>query len=234
MEPISRPPAGPEAIRLAKRLIRLARTGALGTLARSSGFPLTTLVGVASDDDCAPLLFFSSLAEHTKNLAEDGRASLLIAPRAERGDPLNAPRITLLGRLAPADTPRRRQRYVQRNPKSTLTMALPDFHVHRLEVEAVHFNGGFGRADVVQPGDVATMFEESLIAEEAALLAEAAALDPALLARAANASEGPPPRVAGLDAEGIDLSRRGEPLRVDWEAAAPTPGEWRARLAGLA
>jgi len=113
-------------------------------------------------------------------------------------------------------------------------MALPDFHVHRLEAKAVHFNGGFGRADVVQPGDLVTAFDETLIAEEAALLAEAAALDPALLARAANALEGPPPRVAGLDADGIDLSRRGEPLRVDWDEAARTPGEWRARLAGLA
>ena len=234
VEPILRPPAGPETIRLAKRLIRLARTGALGTLARMGGFPLTTLVGVASDDDGAPLLFLSGLAEHTKNIAADPRASLLFAPPAERGDPLNAPRISLIGRLAPADTPRRRQRYVQRNPKSTMTMALPDFRVHRLEVEAVHFNGGFGRADVVQPGDLVTAFDETLIAEEAALLAEAAALDPALLARAANALEGPPPRVAGLDADGIDLSRRGEPLRVDWDEAARTPGEWRARLAGLA
>jgi len=230
----NRPAASAETIKLAKRMVRLARTGALGTVGRARGFPLTTLVGVASDDDGAPLLFLSGLAEHTKNVAADPRASLLIAPVAERGDPLNAPRITLIGRLAPADTPRRRERYVQRNPKATLTMTLPDFRVHRFDVEEVHFNGGFGRADVVKAADLPTSFDQGLVAEEAPLLAEAAALDPALLARAARIEDGPPPRVVGLDADGLDLSRRGEPLRVDWAATAPTPGEWRTRLGGLA
>ena len=229
----NRPPASPETIKFAKRLVRLARTGALGTIGRLGGFPLTTLVGVASDDDGAPLLFLSGLAEHTKNVAADPRASLLIAPPAERGDPLNAPRVTLIGRLVAADTPRGRERYLQRNPKAALTMSLPDFRVHRLEVEAVHFNGGFGRADVVKPADLPTRFDPGLVAEEAALLAEAAALDPAALARAAGAGDGPPPRVVGLDADGLDLSRRGEALRVDWTESAPTSAAWRARLAAL-
>ncbi len=233
MEPILRSPAAPETLRLAKRLVRLARTGALGTLQRGSGFPLATLVGVATDDDGAPLLFLSGLSEHTKNLAADPRASLLIAPPPQRGDPLNAPRLTLVGALAPADDPRRRERYVQRNPKAKLTMTLPDFRVFRLNVEAVHFNGGFGRADIVQAADLLTAFDETLVAQESALLAEAHAFDPALLIRAAGAEDGPPPRAAGLDADGMDLSRRGEPLRIDWPEAAPTPGEWRERLRRL-
>jgi putative heme iron utilization protein len=42
------------AIRDGKRLLRLARTGALATL--DEGRPLTTLVGVASDWDGSPLI----------------------------------------------------------------------------------------------------------------------------------------------------------------------------------
>ena len=51
-----------EAVADAKRLMRLARTGALATLDSSGGDPLTTLVGVASDFDGAPLFLMSILS----------------------------------------------------------------------------------------------------------------------------------------------------------------------------
>ena len=49
----SEPKAAAEAKRDAKRLLRLARVGALATI--DGGAPLTTLVGVASDWDGSPL-----------------------------------------------------------------------------------------------------------------------------------------------------------------------------------
>ena len=61
-----------------KRLMRLARTGALATLEARGGAPLTTLLGVASDFDGAPLFLMSTLSRHTRNLAYDPRASLLL------------------------------------------------------------------------------------------------------------------------------------------------------------
>ena len=69
----------------ARRLMRLARTGALATL-EAGGAPLTTLIGVASDWDGAPLMLMSTLSRHTRNLARDPRASLLLTGRTERGD----------------------------------------------------------------------------------------------------------------------------------------------------
>ena len=62
-----------------KRLMRLARTGALATLEAMGGAPLTTLVGVASDFDGAPLFLMSTLSRHTRNLGNDPRASLLLS-----------------------------------------------------------------------------------------------------------------------------------------------------------
>ena len=67
-----------EAIADAKRLMRTARTAALATLDPASGAPLTTLVGVASDFDGAPLFLMSTLARHTQHLAADPRASVLL------------------------------------------------------------------------------------------------------------------------------------------------------------
>ena len=58
-----------EAVADAKRLMRLARIGALATLEAAGGAPLTTLVGVASDFDGAPLFLMSTLSRHTRNLA---------------------------------------------------------------------------------------------------------------------------------------------------------------------
>jgi len=104
----------------AKRLMRISRTAALATLDPASRAPLTTLVGVASDFDGAPLFLMSTLARHTKHLASDPRASVLLSQEPERGDPLNHPRITLNGRIERAADPRARARYLQRNPKAKL------------------------------------------------------------------------------------------------------------------
>src|SRR5271155_5972340 len=97
-----------EAIADAKRLMRLARTGALATLEAEGGSPLTTLVGVASDFNGAPLFLMSTLSRHTRNLARDPRASLLMTGEHHRGDPLNHPRVTLGGRVARCDCARAR------------------------------------------------------------------------------------------------------------------------------
>ncbi len=56
-----------------------ARFGSLATVARQpAGAPFATLVAVAVDATGRPLLFLSELAEHTKNLRADARASLLV------------------------------------------------------------------------------------------------------------------------------------------------------------
>jgi heme iron utilization protein len=224
----------PAPVSVARRLMRLARTAALATLSPETGAPLSTLVGVASDEDGAPLLLLSSLAAHSKNLANDARASILIGAPALRGDPLNVARVTLNGRLERADTARRRERYLQRNPKSKLMMGLRDFQIFRLDIATVHYNGGFGlagpmtRDDVLLPGDVA-----ALVVAEANLLAEAQTQSAALAHRLGLREAGVSPRAIGLDAAGLDLTVRGKPSRIDWPELAATPEAWRAQLATL-
>ena len=219
---------------IARRLMRLARTAAMATLAPETGAPLTTLVGIASDEDGAPLLLLSSLAAHSKNLAADPRASILIGAPAVRGDPLNVARVTLNGRLEPAQTPRRRERYLQRNPKSKLMMGLRDFQIFRLEISGVHYNGGFGLAGPMTRDDFLLAGDFSgLVAGEADLLAEAQRQSAALARALGVSATGAPPRVIGLDAAGLDLTARGKPSRIDWPELALTPEAWRAQLAAL-
>ncbi len=84
----------------ARRLIRAVARGALGTVMRETeGQPYVSLVSVASDHDGAPILLLSDLADHSKNLARDDRASLLLDGTGERDDPLTGARLTLQGQL---------------------------------------------------------------------------------------------------------------------------------------
>ncbi len=76
---VTMPPAFPadfDPVSEAKRLLRSIRAGALATLT-PDGFPLATLVNVATAFDGSPVLLMSGLSAHTKNLAAEPRASVL-------------------------------------------------------------------------------------------------------------------------------------------------------------
>jgi len=233
------PQAAPaQAVADAKRLMRLSRTAALATLDPGSGAPLATLVGVASEFDGAPLFLMSTLARHTRHLASDPRASVLLAEEPERGDPLNHPRLTLNGRMERAADPGARARYLQRNPKAKLYADFADFAFFRLAIESVHFNGGFGRADSLAPADILASreAEEALAEAEARLLDWVNALGDEVLARLAGHGRSSRQvwRAIGLDAEGLDLAAGGRAARVQFAAPAHSEMSWRAALERLA
>ena len=225
-----------EAVADAKRLMRLARTGALATLEAEGGSPLTTLVGVASDFDGAPLFLMSTLSRHTRNLARDPRASLLLTGARDRGDPLNHPRVTLGGRIELDPASRAKSRYLQRNRKAALYAGFADFGMFRLRIESVHFTGGFGRADALTPADVlaSRAGEAALTEAEERLLAEVNALREAALARlAGHKGARPTGRAIGLDGEGLDLAAGARAARAQVRSQAHDPATWRARLREL-
>jgi putative heme iron utilization protein len=223
-----------EAIGDAKRLMRMARTGALATIDPASGAPLTTLVGVASDFDGAPLFLMSTLARHTQHLAADSRASVLLTEDSGRGDPLNHPRLTLNGSILKAQSPSARTRYLLRNPKARLYVDFADFAFFRLAIANVHFNGGFGRADALSPSDILTARESeaALTEAEARLIRWVNGLDDAVVARlAGRRSAGRQVwRAVGLDAEGLDLAAGGQAARVQFSAPARGEADWRKAL----
>ena len=126
---------------------------------------------------------------------------------------------------------------MQRNPKAKLYASFSDFAIYRMRVEAVHFNGGFGRADKLVPADILAPSGDAaaLIDAEDALLAEINAAE-GLAAQLAGGREAGRRvwRAIGLDAEGLDLSAGGAAARVDYPAPAFEPQTWRRRLATAA
>lgn len=118
------------------------------------GFPYGSLVQYALTSQGNPLLLISDLAEHTQNLRQDGRASLLIWQNQSHQDPLAAGRVTLLGRaqLAP---PEELNNYLEVHPQASLYASFKDFHLWQLQIERVRYVGGFGEMSWVSGFDYA-------------------------------------------------------------------------------
>lgn len=130
-------------IGIARRVIEGDRA-ALATL-DSEGWPFVSLVLVATDTDGLPLLLLSDLAEHTKNIAADSRASLLFDGTLGMADPLAGPRLTLMGRIEAAPQADALARYLARHPGAAAWARLRDFRLYRLVPTRGHLVAGFGR-----------------------------------------------------------------------------------------
>ena len=98
--------------RVARGILRRSSKAALATL-EASGHPLATLVGVATAIDGTPLLLLSRLARHTRNLAADQRASLLVEGADTDPDPLARGRVTVVGEAQRTEAAATRRRFAR-------------------------------------------------------------------------------------------------------------------------
>jgi putative heme iron utilization protein len=124
------------------------RHGILATLsARRDGWPFASVPSYALTQSGDPLLLLSDLAEHTRNLRAEPRASLLVQDQTSLEDPQAGALVTLLGMVeavASADLAIARAAYVARHPESAGYLAMGDFHLYVLHVREARFIGGFG------------------------------------------------------------------------------------------
>jgi len=127
----------------------------LATVSRDPpGYPFATLVAIAVDARGRPLLLLSRLAEHTKNLDADRRASILITEPGLKENPLAAGRMTLVGTCClVTESDGARATFLGVHPEATEYAGLPDFAMWRLEVGGVRWIGGFGRMEWVSGAD---------------------------------------------------------------------------------
>lgn len=209
-----------------RRVARGCRKAGLATLLED-GAPYASLVTVAFDLDLAPILLLSGLADHTRNLLADDRASLLLDGTDGHPNPQTGPRVTLTGRAARCDDDALRARFLARHPAASLYAGFGDFAIWKLTPERAHFVGGFGRAVWFDaPFGLAPAATAALRAAEADLLAQANRDHAAALARL-----GPDWRVAALDADGADLANPEGFRRLPFRAPVEDAAELRGALA---
>ena len=131
----------------AQTLVSKMTTATLCTMSiEPVGYPYGSFVTYAIYNG-NPIFLISGLAEHTKNLDKDSKASLLIAEAGE-GNPLALGRVTLMGdckRLSEDHRDNVREIFLSKNPDAKFYIDFKDFFFYMLEVSEVRYIGGFGR-----------------------------------------------------------------------------------------
>ncbi|MCX7892401.1 MAG: DUF2470 domain-containing protein [Burkholderiales bacterium] len=220
----------------ARRYLRRHRAGVLATLSRRlGGYPFGSIVPFVLDAGARPVFLASRLAEHTKNLAADPRASLFVHDPGE--DVQTGARLTLVGDATPLEDPGPvRARYLRYFPDGERLLALGDFSFFAIAPVFVRHIGGFGAIRSISPASYAPP-EHRLAEVEDGIVAHMNADHAEALARYCRRVHGLAPAVAqmlGIDCDGFDVRADGRILRFDFDAPVTSAGEAREALVRLA
>lgn len=151
-------PATEDSLKLARDLLALGHA-ALAWADPDTGTPGISRIAFARDPEAGMLTLVSGLAPHFRALRDRPDCALMLGEVGDKGDPLIHPRLMIRARatfLAPEDPDRPgiRARWLQRNPKATVYIDLPDFAFVRLAPISALLNGGFARAFHIAPQDL--------------------------------------------------------------------------------
>src|ERR1700730_16029951 len=226
----------------ARTLVAQISTGTLCTLAhKPEGYPYGSFVTVAFDGG-NPIFLISGLAEHTKNLERDHRASLLVAESGSE-DPLANGRVTMLGPCArvEGDSGSARAAFLAAHPNAAYYADFRDFAFWKLRVNAIRYIGGYGRMSWISQTDWQAAEPDPLAPSAAGTIAhmnahheDAMVLYCKAFSKATDITSA---KMTGVDRYGFDLSaktREGPgPVRLAFAKPVSTPEEVRAALVAM-
>lgn len=224
-----------EATRLqARRLLRAEHTGLLSTFSKHlGGYPFGTAVSYLTDHQARPFFLISQLAEHTRNIEQDARVSLLAYEQT--ADVQAGERLTVVGKAARLDTTEAlKARYLRYFPQAEEYFSL-DFGFYSIEPVALRYIGGPGMARWISPGDVLPP-ANSLAEEESALLSRLnreKAGDLLYLCRTYYGMSASTAVMAGVDCDGCDIQADGTLLRFDFQEVVSDGVQAEAALSRL-
>jgi putative heme iron utilization protein len=220
----------------ARRYLRRHHAGMLATLSkRLGGYPFGSVVPFVLDHDAQPAILVSRLAEHTKNMTADPRASLLVHDAVE--DVQTAARLTLVGDAAPiADSATIAARYLRYFPDAQGLLELGDFSFWRLRAVFVRHIAGFGAIRSITPQRFAPPENRLAEAEDEIVAHMNADHGGALRGYCRDATGAEPSSAAliGVDCDGLDVRADGALVRIEFDAPVTNAGKAREALAALA
>lgn len=195
--------------RAARQLLRAHCYGALSTLSKKfDGHPFGSITPYLVDHDGSLLVLISTLAEHTKNIQNDPRVSL-ITHNQEDSHIQTQGRITVVGTAClVAEREQAGKRYLRYFPEAQTYFAMHDFSFYRIVPLALRYIGGFGDIHWVK-SDKYQVPPNTLAAEEDALIAKTNA--------ERSAAQG---LVIGIDCDGYDLRLNERTVRHDFPILA--------------
>ena len=131
----------------ARRLLQTIGKASLATLHPKSCRPYSSLVLICPDDAGHPVMMLSDLADHVKNIAADGAASMMLD--GTDGESLAGPRVSVEGEIAKItdkdEITSLKAAFVARHPEAQIYADFTDFNLYRMTVSRLHLIAGFGR-----------------------------------------------------------------------------------------
>jgi hypothetical protein len=137
--------------------IQLLHKASYGVLATRStqmpGYPFASILPFVLNERHSPVFYISGLAEHTKNLTTDHRASFLVSS-PDGQSVLKSARVTLIGDAQQFEaSPELITRYLHYQPDAKQYLNLGDFAFFRLIPKRVRYIAGFGEMGWIEELD---------------------------------------------------------------------------------
>jgi putative heme iron utilization protein len=121
------------------------RSGSIASMSTYlPSYPFASTVTFTLDEHYQPVILISHLAEHTKNLVADPKASLSVSATMNPQTLHEEARVTLVGDFAKEVTPYGRDKYLGLFPKHKNYLKIGGFDFFTLKTKKVRFIGGFG------------------------------------------------------------------------------------------
>ena len=134
-------------------LLRESNEGVLSTISKKfEGYPFGSFTTFTTDRNRTVIIYASGLAQHTKNLVQNSKASLTIYNLKKNGDQQDSQRLTLLGDLVLADNQDDcKERFSLFLPHSVNYHKMHDFSFYKLLINQARWIGGFGQIAWLKP-----------------------------------------------------------------------------------
>ena len=220
-----------------QQLLLQSYQGALSTHSQHlQGYPFGSVVPFCLDYQGRAVILISELAQHTKNLKNDSRCSLLVF--AEGDDIQAAARLTLVADAVPVakeDVDAIAQRYYRYFPQSKDFHKIHDFSFWLLQPVKYRYIGGFGRIHWAEPQTVVNPFSPEVEADMVEHMNQDHADALPLYAKLANivVADNVAISMTGIDSLGFHLRIGEKIIYISFPQAVNSPQQVRQTLVEL-
>jgi heme iron utilization protein len=209
----------------ARQLLLQESFGILSTISVDvPGYPFGSVTPYCVDRDSQPIIYISTIAQHTRNILANPKVSLTVVETNSESDDVQARgRLTLLADARPVDRKDSdvRDRYLRYFPSAVQYDETHDFGFYRLELVRARFIGGFGQIFWLTRDELC-MRNPFSPAEEAGIVGHMN-----------KDHKGAFAHMTGMDSEGFDTIESGKKRRFTFDRPVRTMEEARQTLISM-
>ena len=199
------------------------------------GYPFGSITPYCVDRDCQPIIYISSIAQHTRNIIANPKVSLTVVEANDESDDVQARgRLTLLADARPVDAANTdiRDRYLRHFASAVQYEDTHDFSFYQLAPVRARFIGGFGQIFWLTPEELCLRNPFSS-QDESAIVRHMNRDHGEALAHIAGSNGAGLVTMTGIDAEGFDAIQSGKKRRFSFERPVRTMEEARQMLISM-